>query len=43
VAGASAFVIQAAARHADVSTSQHYVSIANEALRGELDRVFGDE
>lgn len=41
-AGASAFVIQAAARHADVGTSQRYVAIANEALRGELDRVFGE-
>jgi integrase len=39
-AGASAFVIQAAARHADVSTSQRYVSIANRSLQAELDNVF---
>lgn len=40
-AGASAFVIQAAARHADIHTSQRYVSIANEALKDELDRLLG--
>ena len=40
-AGASAFVIQAAARHANVQTSQRYVSIANETLKAELDAVFG--
>ena len=39
-AGASAFVIQAAARHADVQTSQRYVSIANEHLKAELESVF---
>lgn len=39
-AGANAFVIQAAARHADIHTSQRYVSIANETLRTELDGVF---
>jgi integrase/recombinase XerD len=38
--GASAFVIQAAARHADVATSQRYVSIANQNLRAALDEVF---
>lgn len=40
-AGANAFVIQAAARHADVNTSQRYVSISNQRLRSELDSVFG--
>ncbi len=40
-AGKSAFVIQAAARHADISTSARYVHIANTALRAELDNVFG--
>ena len=38
--GASAFVIRAAARHADVSTSQRYVSLANHALQAEMDRAF---
>ena len=40
-AGANAFTIQAAARHADVQTSARYVSIANETLKAELDAVFG--
>ena len=40
-AGASAFVIQRAARHADVNVSQRYVHIANGELRDELDAVFG--
>jgi integrase len=39
-AGANAFTIAAAARHADLKTSQHYVSISNRQLRAELDRVF---
>ena len=39
--GASAFVVQAAARHASVKTSQVYVSISNHALRDELENVFG--
>lgn len=39
-AGQSAFVIQAAARHASVKTSQVYVSISNQKLRAELDAVF---
>lgn len=38
--GASAFTIQAAARHGSVTTSQRYVSIANESLKSELDKVF---
>ena len=37
--GASAFVIQAAARHASVKTSQVYVSISNDHLREELERL----
>ena len=40
-AGKSAVVIKEAARHADVSTSMLYVSLANETLRGELADVFG--
>ena len=40
-AGKSAFVIQSAARHADVTTSTRYVHIANAVLREELDDVFG--
>ena len=40
-AGANAFTIAAAARHADVKTSQRYVSISNRRLRAELDEVFG--
>ena len=40
-AGANAFVIAAAARHADVTTSQRYVSISNQRLSRELDDVFG--
>ena len=40
-AGAGAFTIQAAARHASVKTSQVYVSISNQKLRAELDEVFG--
>jgi integrase/recombinase XerD len=39
--GASAFTIQAAARHGSVTTSQRYVSISNQKLRAELDAVFG--
>lgn len=39
--GANAFTIAAAARHADVKTSQRYVSISNQHLRSELDAVFG--
>ena len=39
-AGKSAFVIQAAARHADITTSTRYVHIASTALRAELDNVF---
>lgn len=39
--GANAFVIQRAARHADIETSQRYVSISNQKLRAELDEVFG--
>ena len=38
--GASAFVIAAAARHGSVTTSQRYVSIANESLKAQLDVVF---
>ena len=40
-AGAGAFVIAAAARHSDPRTSAVYVSIANEALKAQLDDVFG--
>ncbi len=40
-AGANAFTIAAAARHADVKTSARYVSISNQHLRSELDAVFG--
>lgn len=40
-AGASAFTIAAAARHADVKTSQRYVDISNRRLRQALDEVFG--
>jgi len=39
-AGRSAFVIQAAARHANVSTSQRYVSISNRHLKAEIEGVF---
>ena len=39
-AGKSAVVIKEAARHADVSTSMLYVSLANEKLRVELSDVF---
>ncbi len=39
--GANAFTIAAAARHADVKTSQRYVNISNQRLRSELDSVFG--
>jgi site-specific recombinase XerD len=40
-AGANAFTIAAAARHADVQTSARYVSISNQHLSRELDAVFG--
>ena len=40
--GKSAFVIQQAARHADISTSAKYVHMANEHLKRELDEVFGE-
>lgn len=40
-AGKSAVVIKEAARHADISTSMHYVHMANEHLKAELDDVFG--
>lgn len=40
-AGANAFTIQAAARHADIQTSARYVSISNRKLSAELDAVFG--
>lgn len=40
-AGKSAMIIQAAARHADIATSARYVHIANEALKAELEDVFG--
>ena len=39
-AGRSAIVIKEAARHADVSTSMIYVSLANEVLKETLDGVF---
>ena len=38
--GKPAYVIQASARHADISTSMRYVHIANEHLKAELDDVF---
>jgi len=40
-AGKSAVVIKEAARHANIQTSMIYVSFANEALKSELDDVFG--
>ena len=40
-AGLSAVLIKEAARHADVSTTMIYVSLANETLKAELDAVFG--
>lgn len=40
--GAEAFVIQAAARHGSVRTSQVYVSIAGDSLRQRLDEAFSD-
>ena len=39
--GANAFTIAAAARHADVKTSQRYVNISNQRLRSDLDAIFG--
>ena len=39
-AGKSAFVIQSAARHANVQTAARYVHIADGHLRAELDDVF---
>jgi len=39
-AGKPAYIIQASARHADISTSMRYVHIANEHLKAELDDVF---
>jgi integrase len=39
-AGKSAATIQAAARHADVSTSMKYVHLSNQHLKTEMDGVF---
>jgi len=41
-AGKPAYVIKAAARHADIQTSMIYVNLSNEHLKSELDDVFGD-
>jgi integrase len=38
--GKSAFVIMAAARHSDISTTVRYVEYANERLKEELEDVF---
>ena len=39
--GANAFAVQAAARHANVSTSQRYVSMSDTTLQEALDEAFG--
>jgi integrase len=41
-AGKPAYVIKAAARHADIQTSMIYVNLSNEHLKSELDDAFGD-